>query len=312
MGAMPDKAGLEMISEATATTPHSAPLSSAPWLTAEPSGSDHATLQALLAVSALNEEIRQRGAIQRENGAQILTDDVRQSRPFALDDVLQLIAERAVDITVADGVGVALVDGDDIVCRACAGKAVPDIGTSLDPNSGFSGICLKSGQIVRCDDSEIDTRVDALACQRLGARSMVAVPLTAKQTVIGLVEAFSSEPYGFDDSDVCSLILLAKLILSTILPQEDDRLSEPFQEAVSGQAPAALDPGIPGSHNELSWPVPDNRESSAAQVLETNCSSPPIENDKFKDTRSGVLLVIVLMAVVLLLLAIARVMPTVP
>src|SRR5439155_22113432 len=93
-------------------------------------------------------------------------------------------------------------------------------------DSGFSGACLRSSQTIRCDDSDTDTRVNAQACRALGTRSMIAVPLCAKQRVIGLLEAFSSEPFGFNDSDVRSLNLLGELILAAIRPEEEDRLAE--------------------------------------------------------------------------------------
>jgi len=101
-----------------------------------------------------------------------------------------------------------------------------DPGIKLDPNSGFSGACLRSGQSVRCDDSDTDSRVNAQACRALGTRSMIAVPLSAKKRVVGLIEAFSTETFGFNDSDERSLNLLGELILAAIRPEEEDRLAE--------------------------------------------------------------------------------------
>src|SRR5207302_5664036 len=106
------------------------------------------------------------------------------------------------------------------------GHIRPDPGVRLDPNSGFSGACLRSGETVRCDDSDADARVNAQACRDLGTRSMIAVPLSAKTRVVGLIEAFSSEPFGFNDSDVRSLNLLRELILAAIRPEEEDRLAQ--------------------------------------------------------------------------------------
>ena len=183
----------------------------------------HEALQALLAFSALHEQIRTRRA-KTDNGSD--PGDDFQLEQFVLDEVLQLVAERALAITGADGVAVALAQDNAIVCRASTGIIVPDPGVRLDPNSGFSGQCLISGQIVRCDDVDTDPRVNLEACRRLGVRSMLAVPLSAKQNVVGLLEAFSAEPYGFNDSDVRSLNLLAELILSAMKPEEEDRLRE--------------------------------------------------------------------------------------
>lgn len=198
-------------------------------------------LEALLAFSALHQQIRQRREHAAQDGRVVSLEDSGRLEHFVLDEVLQLVAERALAMTGADGVAIALAEHDAIICRASAGKIVPDDGMRVDPNSGFSGACLVSGQIVRCDDTGSDPRVNSLACRNLGARSMVAVPLSAKQTVIGLVEAFSTETYGFNDSDVRSLSLLAELILAALRPEEEDRFAEVSQRIAGPrtQLPAA-------------------------------------------------------------------------
>ncbi len=191
----------------------------------------HEALQALLAFSCLHEQIRQRRA--REKSGEALNADVWELEQFVLDEVLQLVAERALTLSGADGVAVALAEGDAIVCRAAAGAVVPEPGARLDPKSGFSGACLRSGGIVRCDDSESDARVDVEVCRRLGTRSIVAVPIASAHGTIGLLEAFSAEPHGFNDSDVRSLNLLAELILAAMKPEEENRLSEISQRLVA-------------------------------------------------------------------------------
>ena len=194
-------------------------------------------LEALLAFAALHQQMRA-----RRNSEQTLDhEDSWQLEQFVLDEVLQLVAERALAITGADGIAIALAERHAIVCRASCGKIAPDHGMSVDPDSGFSGACLVSGQIVRCDDTELDPRVDSYACRSLGARSMVAVPLSAKRTVIGLVEAFSSEVYGFNDSDVRSLSLLAELILAAMRPEEENRLAEISREIVGRKDGASVE-----------------------------------------------------------------------
>ena len=107
----------------------------------------HEALQALLAFSALHEQIRLRRA--REKSGDALDDEVWQLEHFVLDEVLQLVAERARTLTGADGVAIAMAEDDAIVCRAAAGNIVPEPGARLDPKSGFSGACLRTGGIVR-------------------------------------------------------------------------------------------------------------------------------------------------------------------
>jgi N-acetylmuramoyl-L-alanine amidase len=221
MSASVNNAGLELIKEEARPIPAPTSRTQSP---ADCLG--HEALQALLAFSALHEEIRMRRAKQGRDGGGSNSQDDWQVEQFVLDETLQLVADRALAITGADGVAIALADDDAIVCRASAGSIAPDAGVRLDPNAGFSGQCLVSGRIVRCDDADTDPRVNLQACRRLGVRSMLAVPLSAKQNVVGLLEAFSTEPYGFNDSDVRSLNLLAELILSAMKPEEEDRLSE--------------------------------------------------------------------------------------
>jgi N-acetylmuramoyl-L-alanine amidase/putative methionine-R-sulfoxide reductase with GAF domain len=188
----------------------------------------HNALQGLLAFACIHQQVAR-----RKREAQNPSDpSLRFSREeeLALDEILQLVAARAIAITGADGVAIALAKDRAIVCRASAGKIAPDPGVKLDPSSGFSGACLRSGEIVRCDDSESDPRVNPQACRALGARSMIAVPLSAKKRVIGLLEAFSAEPHGFNDSDVRSLNLLGELILAAVRPEEEHHLAEMARE----------------------------------------------------------------------------------
>jgi N-acetylmuramoyl-L-alanine amidase len=206
-------------------------------------GDGHNALQGLLAFACIHQQ-----AARRQREAQSHSDSpLRFSREeeLALDEILQLVAARAIAITGADGVAIALAKDRAIVCRASAGKIAPDPGVKLDPNSGFSGACLRSGEIVRCDDSENDTRVNPQACRTLGTRSMIAVPLSAKKRVIGLLEAFSAETFGFNDSDVHSLNLLGELILAAIRPEEEHHLAEMAREVIPDSALQKPEASVP-------------------------------------------------------------------
>jgi len=204
-------------------------------------GDERNALQALLAFACIHQQAAKRRAL-KNSGSYPETSAPSSQEEFALDEVLQLVAARAISITGADGVAIALADENAIVCRASAGRIAPDPGIKLDPKAGFSGACLRSGQTVRCDDSDTDERVNAQACRTLGTRSMIAVPLSAKKRVAGLIEAFSAEPFGFNDSDVRSLNLLGELILAAIRPEEEDRLAELAKRVVVPEPPSQQEP----------------------------------------------------------------------
>ena len=190
-------------------------------------------LQTLLAFSSLHDQIRRRQ--QRGAGAADVGSAPAPGERFFPDEVLQLISERALAITGTDGVAIALAEGKEVRCRAAAGTMAPDVGVRLDPSSGFSGACFRTGLIVRCDDTEKDPRVDQQACRRIGVRSIVAVPLLTERGVIGLIAAFCRETHGVSDGDIRSLSLLAELALAALEPEPAAVGVKTFQRAQAKQ-----------------------------------------------------------------------------
>ena len=131
---------------------------------------------------------------------------------------LQLIAERAQSLTRASGAAVALPDTNPefMVCRASSGNDAPPVGARLHLGSGFSGECVKTGVLLRCDDTETDVRVDRERCRALGLRSILAAPVRIGDKSIGLVEALSAQPNAFTDGDGRVLQRLADTVLAAI------------------------------------------------------------------------------------------------
>lgn len=136
-----------------------------------------------------------------------------------LEKALQLIADRALSFTRASGSAIALADKskwDEIICRGRAGSDAPPLGSQLDIESSFSGECIRSGKLVRCEDSETDPQVDRESCRLLGIRSMVAVPVRNDHAVLGLLEVFSPQPGAFIANDDMVLQRLAEMIAGAI------------------------------------------------------------------------------------------------
>ena len=97
-------------------------------------------LQALLAFSALHEQVRRRKVLAARSGgfdAGAPIPEFERSEQFLLDEVLQLVAERAVAITGADGLAIALAENNEIVLRTAAGTVRPDVGARIDRDLPF-------------------------------------------------------------------------------------------------------------------------------------------------------------------------------
>lgn len=133
-----------------------------------------------------------------------------------VDAAMAEIAERARRLTGAAAAVIELAEGEDMVYRAACGAASAHLGLRLKIASSISGLSVQTGRILRSDDTEADPRVDADACRRVGARSLVVVPLQLEKHTVGVLKVFDPSPAAFDDSDVEMLQLVAGLLASSL------------------------------------------------------------------------------------------------
>jgi len=126
--------------------------------------------------------------------------------------VLNLIVARTQDLTHASGAVIELAEAQEMVYRAASGRAAPYVGLRTSMAHSLSGECVRTGQLLKCDDAERDPRVDLTECRRVGARSMIVVPLFYARKVVGVLQVLSPELYAFGPVDVHTLELMAGLI----------------------------------------------------------------------------------------------------
>jgi hypothetical protein len=141
-------------------------------------------LHALLAFSALHDQVRRRRALATQQAAFDSTAPVLEFEPtelFILDEVLQLVAERAVAITGADGLAVALAENNEIVLRAAArgstatlhfpepASAPPRSSTATTPRPIRASIWRRAGNWARApwSRSRFADGAVSLACWKL-------------------------------------------------------------------------------------------------------------------------------------------------
>src|ERR1700733_5576559 len=116
----------------------------------------------LIAAQRFHEPLRFPG----EDGGRSLQEMAQRD----LDAALQLLAERAQYITGASGAAIALrhIGQHDMLCRATSGPNAPELGALLSTEFGLSGESVRTQQSLRCDNAEIDGRVNRESCRDLG------------------------------------------------------------------------------------------------------------------------------------------------
>jgi putative methionine-R-sulfoxide reductase with GAF domain len=133
-----------------------------------------------------------------------------------LEPAISAITERAQHLTGATGAAIALRAGDEIVCRARAGRTAPDLGVRLQTDVGISAEAVRTGEVMLCHDAERNPRVDLASCRRLGVRSILVSPLRYYRRTLGVFEVLSSTPSAFDERDVATMQLLSSMMVAAI------------------------------------------------------------------------------------------------
>jgi putative methionine-R-sulfoxide reductase with GAF domain len=149
-----------------------------------------------------------------------------------LEPGISIIAEKAQTLTGATGAAIALRRGNEIVCRARTGRTAPDVGVRLQTDSGLSAECVRTGEVILCNDAESNPRVDWASCRRMGVRSILVAPLRHFRRTLGVFEVLSSTPHAFDNNDVATMQFLSGMMVATI-----SRLSslQPAPPVASGE-----------------------------------------------------------------------------
>lgn len=136
----------------------------------------------------------------------------------ALDSqaIMDVIVERTRELTGADAAVIELLDGEQMVYRAACGTAAEHLGLRLAVASSLSGRCVRTGAVLTCDDSETDPRVDRSACRKVGAKSMVVVPLLRDSRPHGVLKVLSARVGAFDPWHVSALRLIAGFLAASL------------------------------------------------------------------------------------------------
>jgi diguanylate cyclase (GGDEF)-like protein len=209
--------------------------------------------------------------------------------------IMQLIAERAQELTRASAGLIELAEDDEMVYAVATGEATPYLGMRLQKQASLSGRCVIEGQVLRSDDTGDDKRVDAEACRRVNACSMICVPLSHREETVGVLKVYAPEVHHFDDQDVETLELLSELIAAhlshanlyeaesqhsrrdalTALPNRrafEERLPTELARASRSGNPLALVlldlDGFKGVNDRLGHPAGDDVLRAVARILD--------------------------------------------
>jgi TonB family protein len=195
------------------------------------------------------------------------------SADLALEIVLNEVVDSACTATGATGAAIVLQRDGEMVCRASSGSTAPELGSRLDTASGLSGECIKTRTTQRCGDVLSDPRVDAVASQRLGVRSVMVMPLIRDGELAGVFEVFSSLPNAFGERDERTLDVLSTRILvnleratQPLLPPDEPQAYEEPQTYSESLASVPAVPSLPTLSEPIAE-IPEQSQRGSVDVL---------------------------------------------
>jgi len=201
-------------------------------------------------------------------------------RELDVDGTMQLIVDRAQTVANATGVAIALFKAHQLVYRAGSGSATDYVGRHVTATLSVPADNTGGREILRVEDAETDTRIQAEICRQFGAKSLLILLIYHEQSVAGVLEVFFSEAHAFQDCEVRAYRLMAGLIgeaMSQATHVEREKTSTAPRWAIPKPAvpnPAVSDPAVPDPA------VPNIVQQSPAQraeVLNHTGSTPDVD-----------------------------------
>ena len=159
----------------------------------------------------------------------IQTEVVQQG--LDLSGVMFLVALRAQQLSEASGAVVEISEEDEMVYRAASGITEKMLGLRIKAEGSLSGLCLKLGYPLICDNVDTDDRVDKAACAKVGLKSMIVVPLKHDDTSVGVLKVVSQEINAFEKVDIRILELMSDLIAAAMFNAAKYESDELFKRA---------------------------------------------------------------------------------
>ncbi len=187
-----------------------------------------------------------------------------QVRHLGLENAIQLVADRVVDIANGRGAAIGLIEGAALRYRAVSGESTPAAGVAVAPNRSLCAPCLKTGRVFRSKDTSREAVLDPQECKKRGIRSLISAPIFHEGSVAGGLELYYASPNAFTDQDLHSCQLMAGLVAEALAREDEinSKKSLASERAAMLEALEKLQPNIaaliekPSAKSSTSSPVP--------------------------------------------------------
>jgi diguanylate cyclase (GGDEF)-like protein/PAS domain S-box-containing protein len=139
--------------------------------------------------------------------------DISAAASSDLDQVMNVIVERAQALTCAEGAMISLIEGETLVTRATCGIATRFQGNQRPLGESVSRFAIAARGPLLIEHAEDDPRLNPAIRAKMGDRSHICVPLFAGERPVGALSVMStSEDERLGEEDRQTLELLAGVL----------------------------------------------------------------------------------------------------
>ena len=124
------------------------------------------------------------------------------SEKFDLNEAMRMISNRTLNLSNADGVAIALLDGNELVYLAGAGSAAKDVGSHLAATLHVSPAQDIRREILRVENVDANTGIEAEICRQFGAMSLLMLPICQNHVLRGVLQVLFNDAHSFDDREM--------------------------------------------------------------------------------------------------------------
>ena len=160
----------------------------------------------------------QKCGLDRESlGALIELERFITTGGFDAGQALQMVADRALKVSNAGGVSIALLQGNELVYRAGSGSAANDVGHHVPAVLSVSPEAEVRKEILRVENAQTDTRVEADVCRQFGANSLLMLPIYQNRALAGVMQILFGGAHVFLDREMRTYRLMIRVLEGWIL-----------------------------------------------------------------------------------------------
>jgi diguanylate cyclase (GGDEF)-like protein len=158
------------------------------------------------------------------------------SPQFNLPDFMQAVVTQVQALTGSGGAAVELLDGDELIYAAASGSIAPQVGLRLRAAGSLSASSIRNNEVLVSTDTATDPRVDPGACRKVGAGSVIVVPLRRLDSATGVLKVTWAESRTFEEHDLDMLRMTAGLLSAALGQQLEIDRRRQLEEELSNMA----------------------------------------------------------------------------